>query len=643
MATVTNKKKIKLQKMEAWPTNWASYSLDNKKRYIEIFTERCDTGYAGITGKHYFYQMVGHLKTPTGQIIRPLLRDMDILANEENDFAKKQGEDLAIAKRRGYALTSMFGGGYAMYNAMMVPGSISILTSADAARLDDMYTNKLRVFYQHMPVGLKEPILSKRQGKMLHFGKLVDDDIVGLNSQIICIETADGPSSPSKLEAARAIYIFLDEVALHPYADKCVAVGQATISDDGLKLNPFVIGGSSGIANPRGLKVFRDIWFDNDSGYRKLFIEGDWCMSKAMDLDKDGKPNGKIVSFMDYDEKTTIWKSNRKAAQAWIQKTRLNLFKAKNKTKYYQFCKAYPLHTSEYFDLMSMGYFTEDVESIIINSSVKVLNNPPTWVKHYLYTKDGKVFGGPDESKGFLDVLIPPRDQTVYGAGCDPIPFQDGQMETVKGSSNSLMIGPMNDPVPHARMSAKSMDADDVAEKMILSLKWYNDSEVMFERNRAAVLMSKFKEAGAQHLLANQPTWFGHQYFEQQHRHGYYYGTGTMDKTENELVEWIRFHLEQAQSIELLDNLKVYKRENTDDADAWKAFLVHRRQYLFKLKLSQGQTNDFEETLVVRFGPNGERYEKWETRILSDAEAYGKAVMRSRPDYIDTRGESDDD
>jgi hypothetical protein len=362
-------------------------------------------------------------------------------------------------------------------------------------------------------------------------------------------------------------------------------------------------------------------------------------MNRANELDNDGNPTGKEVSFM-Y-EKNGIWYSDIKRAKAWIEKKRAILFKAKNKTKYYQFCKAYPTSTADYFDIMAEGAFTEDIQNIIIDSSARILHEPPTWVKHYIYTKGDKVFGEPSEH-GFVDILIPPRKDTVYGGGVDPIPFGDDKMETVKGSDCALIIAPYNDAVPHALYRKKSQDSDTVANEMILVQRWYNDTKALFERNRGGVLMSKYVSAGFAQLLANQPTWFGPQYYDQKFRYGYYYGTGTMDKVEDELVAWIKSDLVRAKSIELLDDLKVYRKANTDVADAWKTYLTQRRQFFFNLKMSSDGEQEVEETMVTRFGPNGERYEAFVNRILSPQEAAERAILRNRGDYFSTRDSNDD-
>lgn len=624
-------KPVRREVIEPWPSDWNSWSVKQKDIYIGKEKERWSTGWAGLTGRHYFYATQGSIKTIDNRIIRPRIRDTDIFVNQEFERAKGLQYDLAIGKRRGYALTSMFGAGYSMYEAMTSPNSISVLTSADQGRLDDMYTNKLRVFHQHMRSRLKEPLMRRSQGKSLHFGVMDGDDVTGLNSQIVCLETSDGPGAPSKIEAFRATYFFLDESFLHRYADKCVGVAQATVGGEGRKMNPIVIGGSCGIAAIHGLKYMRSIFMEADElEFVTVFVPAYMCLDLAYEIDDKGRATGKPQSFM-Y-EKNGVWISDQKAARKWIETRRAKLFQAKNKTKYNQFCKAYPLYENEMFDLSAESIFKEDVEAKLIEAGVKILNEAYPWVPYRLTEVDDKVVAEPDPSGNVLIHKLP-HDSLEYGNGVDPVSWNDGEQETMKGSDTVSIIAPFSDPVPHAVLVEKSSDPDYVSDSIQKLARLYR-TKACIERNVGGVLISKLKAAGFTHLIQPQPVFFGPAYFDQKHRLGYYYGTGTIDKIENLVVDWILKHGVNNTLLALNDELKVYGKINTDHVSALKGFLVQAADRNFLLKRDHG-VEEYQQTTIVEMGPGGERVERVVSVRVTDEDRMRMEMKKLQPGYYD--------
>jgi len=113
-----------------------------KKRWID--------GHGGLTGAHYFTVTQGTYKNAINQYIRPQVRDGDMMVFEEYAACKKTMEDLFIAKRRGFALSSIFGGAIPMHTSISNPGSTNLITSADKTRLEELYKEKPLVLYSEL-------------------------------------------------------------------------------------------------------------------------------------------------------------------------------------------------------------------------------------------------------------------------------------------------------------------------------------------------------------------------------------------------------------------------------------------------------------------------------------------------------------
>jgi hypothetical protein len=336
-------------------------------RWLDKEKLRWAEGYGGLNGMHYFYVTIGTLKNARNKHIRPRVRDGDILVFEAYAEAKKREWDLFIAKRRGFALSSIFGAGVPFYYSLMEPGSVNLMTSADQKRLNALYRDKISPFYNGLFEFIKPDIVAGQQKNLLHLGKREGKTITGLDSLIMGVSTTGSFDEASAFEAYRATSIFVDEVFLHDYAKVVLASSQASISDDFVKINPVVLGGSCGVASSKSAVEMQELWQDSvHSKILTVFVPGTMCIESAAELDENGEKTGKILNFCEGGI------SNQRAAAEWIDKTRGMLDRARDKTRLYQFIKAYPKTIDEVFEFNTIGALSEDVMNSLTEISTRI-------------------------------------------------------------------------------------------------------------------------------------------------------------------------------------------------------------------------------------------------------------------------------
>lgn len=357
-----------------------AYWDEEKRRWIE--------GYKGLTGRHYCYITQGTLKPIEGNRIQPYWRDGDDDVFTEDDQARKFHEDTLIVKRREFGLTSIFGGFEPIYNSLISSGSISVITSADRQRVKNLFSDKILIMYEGLAAAIQPKRLYERVDGFLHFGeKNAKGDIVGVDSQIICLETAKDDKAAKSVEGSRAMYIFLDELFLHPRATTVRNSAQANMTKGFAKKGHLVMGGSCGFTDvkdtnnaKKGAVMGEQMWRDAQAkSIHTLFIPGWKCISEAPEYDKDGNPTGKILNFC------INGYSNEKAATEWILRKRDKLEKASDKSEYINFIKQYPLTIEEVFEINRGGILPKEVYDMLAISQKEVNEGKNVVVQCDLY------------------------------------------------------------------------------------------------------------------------------------------------------------------------------------------------------------------------------------------------------------------
>lgn len=588
---------------------------------------RWEIGYGGLTGRHYFTVTQGTYKTATNALITPDVRDGDMLVFEEYEVAKRKFLDYFIAKRRGFALSSIFGADIPMYEALTNPGSTNLITSADKKRLEELHKDKLLVFYSNLDPDIKPKTVSSRQTGYLHFG--YDDGsggIGGLNSKVISIQTSDKPSDASNFEAYRATSAFIDEVFLHPRPDEVVASAQASMMTGLRKVNPIVLGGSAGIASAQGSIKMQEYWLDAvNNDVHTLFIPGTLCITEAPEYDDNGEATGRILNFC------PNGRSDEKSAMEYILRTRDRLGRAKSKKKLIQFTKAFPLTIEELFDINTQSIFTEDINEIINEASNRIRSEKIPVTRWNLKRRtNGTVEPELNQVSGEFHILEHPQTGVRYGAGNDPIPFghEEGESET-KRSKNAVLIGEVFTKKPVAFHVERTHDADAAMLNALLLMDYYGVEELMVERNRGQMLIDSFKRNGYSLRLSREPSFMNPT--KKIKPIGWYKDAISAQTAAGELVKFIKNDISQLNIKELIDEIKKFMIDNTDLLDAFISFLLQARGIMEIIEKESLHTKAKKTTSYVTIR-NGMRVIEKKT-VYVDRDS-GKATSISRPDVF---------
>jgi len=593
-----------------------------KERYWDTQYKRWIDGYNGLTGRHYFYLTMGALKPVTGMAIHPVWRDGDhevFLADEES---RKYGQSFAVIKRREFGLTSIYGGNEPIYNCLINPGSINLLTSADKTRVKNMFSDKTMFYFDHLelPETMKPKKKSERQEGFLNLGGKAGG--VGAGSQVYCLETADNDKNAKRFETFRAMSIFLDEWFLHPRATIVYKSSQACLKQSFETIGHMVLGGSCGgetedevQALKHNSSLVEDMINDADALEMKvMFIPGWLCINGADEIDDNGRKTGKRLSFME-----NGYSSEAKATE-WIMKRRSILEKAKDKSHFYNFVKSYPLTIDEVFQINKMGILPPDVYASLDVAKKETILTPEKKIslRRDSVTQNISVT---ESNKGLFFVAEEPKAGFTYISGTDPIPL--GPNISEEGSQYANVIYCLEEEKPVAYLAERNLDADALIRSNIVLQEWYRSSEfpqgapTMMEYNRGEVAMRIYKELGKDHLLADRPKNLGIIYEESiKGKKGWYSNDRTIARANNYLVKNLTNYADRIRLLRMIEECAKFPNGNLDLLDAYKSMLIYYTDYHEHRKKTQKVGTKFIEVPYIGIDSNGRRVTMWRKKEI---------------------------
>jgi len=599
-------------------------STTDHSRYWEREYERWINGYAGLTGRHYFYLTMGHLKPVAGMPIRPQYRDGDQEVFEEDALARKFGLTLGIIKRREFGLTSIFGGMEPIYNCLTLPGSINLITSADKTRVKNLFSDKTMFFFDHLelPEHMMPKKKSERQEGFLNLGQKKGG--VGSGSQVYCLETADNDKNAKRFETFRAMSIFLDELFLHPRADIVFKSSQACLRQGFETIGHMTIGGSCGgetetevQALKKNASLVEGLIHDAESlDLRFFFIEGWKCINGADELDDDGKKTGNRLSFMKNGY------SDKEAAISWILKKRAVFERAKDKSHFYNFVKSYPLTIDEVFEINRMGIMPPEVyASLEVAKKNYYLGSGSKTMSLRRDSRSGKLEASLS-TKGPYVVAREPELGKTYISGTDPIPF--GENSISEGSDYTNIIYCLEDEMAVAYYAERNLDPDVVVSAAILLQEWYASEAFPFgapsmvESNRGEVAMRKYEALEKKHLLAPRPKNLGIIYEESiKDKRGWYSNDKTISRANSYMVENLKKYADRIELLRLIEEAAVFPNGNLDLLDAFKSALIYLADYRNGLK-KMNKVGVVHRAVPYYTRENGRVVQKWKNSNNDD-------------------------
>jgi len=452
-----------------------SASRDEKDRFWGKEKERWKNGHNGLTGYHWFFLTQCKIKNASGEEIRPYWRDVDEDIFNSYELARTERKDILYAKRREVGLTTIFGGVIPICNALLYPGSNSLITSADKDRIKNLFLEKTSVVYDNLDPYIKPKRAGTRQEGFMFFAdkNTRTGEYRGLKSSIISKETV---KKTSAFETYRAIYGFVDEFFLHTKAAEVLSSMQSCVKAGFKKVAPIVLGGSCGVTSIEGLKEGMKLWEDSEIlKIITVFIPGWKGISEAPQLDENGNETGEIINFC------VNGYSDEKAATEWIVRSREILSKAQDKSRYRRFVKEYPLTIEELFSLSGDGVFKEypEIPKMIDLQKIYIINNPPPVMTYNLRRGlAGNVEADPHPDGKFV-ILEKAQPGTLYISGSDPIPFNTENIE--EGSSYAIVIKKPLASTYVGYYKERNLDSDVVINNCILLQDHFNKAKTLFE------------------------------------------------------------------------------------------------------------------------------------------------------------------
>lgn len=455
-----------------------------------------------LTGEHYFYLQNGVLRAAT-QYKHPIWRDWDDYLFKAWEKARKEGRDFLVVKKRGIGLSSVFAGAIPAYNCLFSQTSDNGMTSADKERVKDVFENKAKVFISRLHPYIRLGIETVKQ-EMIHFSdqyseqaseaakniqekkKAIEEkfyvdperaseegleDII--DSRIICKPTSKDPRA---FETFRFVYAFIDEIGLHPFADKVRSSLIGCVEEDSRRIGSIAMGGTIEEMTRDGAASMEKMWWSKTANIDRFFIPGYACME------------GFMVNGHSYE----------KEAKEHILKQREEYKNSDNeldREEYYNYIKRHPITIDEVFDAVNGDFWNENVTNILKEQS--------TYVKSAnIVTQPGKLRNDqetikfePDRQKGKIEIFERPKPgiKNLYVAGIDPISYVGGDA----GSNCACVVlkrtldGSDYNNLPVAIYEDRG-DIDVMSNNLINLLRYYNNAPTLIEQQYMEAIKDEF-------------------------------------------------------------------------------------------------------------------------------------------------------
>ncbi len=461
-----------------------------RQRYWGKEKEYWINGYnKDIGGMLYFYATQIKLKDRlSGKIDYPIVRDADMLIFSELENSRKDGESPFVFKGRGVGLSSI-GMNLPFYFFRTNPNSTCIATSKDKKTLATLFNQKTIIAYDELDPDIKPDLINKNQTSSESFlrlgAKYIDNygnERYGQN-EFICRDTQESDKAATNFSGGGAIFGFADEAPLMP------------------RFNMFF---------DSARDVFMDHSINKMSG---LLLSGGTIEAtiKTQEIQKIAEvyANCKVLKVRPIFLPATYGKhmvnghSDHKRAEREILERREELDKLTDKTSLIAYIKNNPLNIDEILDIGKGNSRWEEYTKEKINLQVKFLNQPenrPILTTYNLTEYNEEIIATPT-NKGFATILEGPKPDVKYVLGLDATQSTEETSSSSGNSKFSIYVMKGIDPnsdiqfAPVAKMCERPKDFDDVFDKGIRLLKYYNKynlAKITGENNAAGgVFVSK--------------------------------------------------------------------------------------------------------------------------------------------------------
>ena len=437
----------------------------DEKRYWEKEKQRWIEGYnSDINGMLYFYATQIWLKDRnTGELYYPTVRDADVFIFNELKRSMDEGESPFIIKGRGVGLSSI-GMNLPYYFFRAYPNSTCIATSRDKKTLALLFTEKTMVAYDEMDEFIKPDLINKNQTAGESFLATgynyldVRGNVRYSQNKLFCRDTQESDKAATNFSGAGAIYGFADEAPLMVRFSKFFDSARECFIDHsknrmvGLLLNGGTV---EDTIKTEDVQRIQEVWENSKAlRIRPIFIPAT------------------------YGKHMTNGHSDHKRAEEEILQRREELKNLPDKLKAY--IKNNPLTIDEIFDFAKGNSRWEEYTIERINIQAKHLQSNPAPIHKYKLTEFNGIVEAHPHNEGWLEMLERPKENVKYVLGLDATQSTDTTSGSERKSKLSFYVMKGVDPqsdiqfAPVAKIVARPKDFDDIFNKCMLTLKYYN-------------------------------------------------------------------------------------------------------------------------------------------------------------------------
>lgn len=447
--------------------------IDPKSREDAAFVaeefRRCIEGYNHMSGKLYFFYNYCFLKDPELGKIRPDYRKIaaDWFQFITDHQAEKDKRGIVSIKRRRVG-ASFMAASDVLHDCIFNPFFSVGMTSRSETAARDLFKH-VKLMYQNLPEWMRPRSTASDRRDFMDFSYYVKDGSgnrikKGLQSSILSVAPTD--SCFEGYQFGKGIF---DEggkvnnlLTMWSYSQDCFMKPPRMV---GL---PMIFGTVGSLEKGEGTGI-KEIWEKNEVyGFDRFFFGGYNALDGMIDeLGNDDYENG--IRWILYERHKK--KSAKKEYEAHKQK--------------------YPLDAADAFYLTSGGGVGNRIT--IQEQITKLVNNPPERRTGWMRPKpDGGVDFVPNPDGKIVVYELPdPRRINGYHAGADPIDHDD--VKKTRDSSNlALMIVSKPFGLAAPKLVLEYADrpekADSFFEQSAMALKWYNNTKVLIEDNRARMI-----------------------------------------------------------------------------------------------------------------------------------------------------------
>ena len=346
-----------------------------------------------------------------GHIFRPICRDVDLLIHQTVAECRKAGEALVIIKGRGVGLSAEMGC-MANYFMKVYPGTSTLLTSQEKAKIASLFSEKVALTYDQYDEEIKPVQVNRNETsntcylKVEQYYKNPEGETQLNTSQITCRETSDTPASASAFSGQGAIFGAYDELFLHKRRKELVrSSASCFMNAKTRKTTGFLLAGGTcedTLTNEQLAELSKLVKEIQTKGYletmkaKLLFIPA-W-----------------MGTFM-----TNGW-SDEKKGREWWEKEVEALEKLDDGSAVRAFRMNNPMSLDDIFELDKGGRFEDDVaDKIKEQHKIITLDKPPIQVCNLVDM--GHEIVKQYSKKGKVEILEDPRDNVGYYLNIDGV------------------------------------------------------------------------------------------------------------------------------------------------------------------------------------------------------------------------------